>query len=92
MNNEQLRARIKEHWRSFDAFAESQNGVNGAIIRALDVFQGAQGKLLLCYLEVKSYSYCILHRISVVYGLSTPVLRLCSNYPLRTRVPFFFII
>ncbi|CAN0469759.1 unnamed protein product [Ectocarpus sp. 12 AP-2014] len=38
-----MRAQIEGHWRNFDSLAEMQSGGNEAIIRAIDVFEGARG-------------------------------------------------
>lgn len=32
---------MEAHWRAFDALTDSQTGGNEAIVRALDVFEGA---------------------------------------------------
>lgn len=36
-----MRSQIRAHWSAFDALAESQSGGNEAIVRALDIFEGA---------------------------------------------------
>ncbi|CAN0428785.1 unnamed protein product, partial [Ectocarpus sp. 12 AP-2014] len=41
-----VRAQIEGHWRNFDSLAEIQSGGNEAIIRAIDVFDGARGAFI----------------------------------------------
>lgn len=36
-----LRAKVQAHWRSLDALTDAQSGGNEAILRALDIFEGA---------------------------------------------------
>ncbi|CAM9453983.1 unnamed protein product [Scytosiphon promiscuus] len=43
MAQERIRAQVDAHWRNFDALVDAQSGGNEAIIRALDVFEGARG-------------------------------------------------
>eukprot|EP00752_Nemacystus_decipiens_P014220 g12649.t1 len=43
MAQESVRVQVESHWRAFDALADTQSGANEAIIRALDVFEGARG-------------------------------------------------
>eukprot|EP00903_Cladosiphon_okamuranus_P007008 g6818.t1 len=43
MAQESVRAQVESHWRAFDALVDTQTGANEAIIRALDVFEGARG-------------------------------------------------
>ncbi|CAB1116358.1 unnamed protein product [Ectocarpus sp. CCAP 1310/34] len=41
-----MRAQIEGHWRDFDSLAEMQSRGNEAIIRAIDVFEGARGAFI----------------------------------------------
>ncbi|CAN0021674.1 unnamed protein product [Hapterophycus canaliculatus] len=43
MAQERIRAQVEAHWQSFDALVDAQSRGNEAIIRALDVFEGARG-------------------------------------------------
>ncbi|CAN0446877.1 unnamed protein product, partial [Ectocarpus sp. 8 AP-2014] len=45
-SNQGMRAQIEGHWRNLDSLAEMQSGGNEAIIRAIDVFEGARGAFI----------------------------------------------